>query len=208
MKPPFPADYRTLEAILAEVATAERTVSARLANVLAMESVGRQARNPIFQGPVAQAHLAGELDRLRGALTEPSPSLLVCGSYLVLPDPGLPAAEYLTAFHHELIKLHRTATSALAKIEEQAQKQGKPPKAPRNRGYGQAGLNTLKEEWSAGRRAPSYSELKRRHGWKSLSPAYAAYEQFYEWSEYKNHLLQCPNDHWGPDPKPPGKRRR
>jgi hypothetical protein len=115
---PLPSDRRSLEAILAESAVAERMVAARLTHIRGLEAVGRQARNPVFQGSAAQAHLGAELGRLQAALTEPPPPLFLAGPYLTWPDRGMPPADFVKALHQEIVTLHCKATAALAALEQ------------------------------------------------------------------------------------------
>ncbi len=136
MPRPLPTSPAARQSIADEAATAERVVAARLMNVRAMETVGRQARNPVFRGAAAQAHLAAEYARLAAILQEPPPSLVHCGPCLTLPDPSLSPAEYLKALHRELIRLQREAIASpgdLAETERslvaELRKQGKPNQA-------------------------------------------------------------------------------
>ena len=94
MPRPLPTSPAARQSIADEAATAERVVAACLMNVRAMETVGRQARNPVFRGARTGAPRGG-IRQTRGDLAGAAPSLVHCGPCLTLPDPSLSPAEYL-----------------------------------------------------------------------------------------------------------------
>jgi hypothetical protein len=120
--PQLPSDRAALEALAAELAIAEREVSAQIADVQAMLLLARQRSDPRFQCPEAQDHLAREFERLRPLVLRPSPVAPAICQHLELPSPeelhAMEPLATLQALRDELVRLYGHASAKLAEIPE------------------------------------------------------------------------------------------
>ena len=121
---PLPTNRAALEAIAAELTTAERAVATRIATAEAILLVRRQRIDPRFQVPEAQAHLEREFERLRAKYSDWTwPALPLSGKCLDMPPKdqchAMQHLDYLRVLYREIVRLQREVATKLAESEPQ-----------------------------------------------------------------------------------------
>jgi hypothetical protein len=211
----YPSDHQGLEEIIAASRRVAESAHVDLTHAQQLLTVAKHEKDPRFQHPRAQEHLASELDRITPILRRPKP---IMDLQLIMPHmrmssaelAALPKLDLFKRIYEEAFRIHKEASAKLKRVSAAAMVDrfatAQTSRQPRDQGKTNAALEFLKDQWRSEQSAPTYTDLMRRLGFSTRSPAYAAYERFYQWPEYIRSRNGLSDDHWGPGPKRDGRR--